>query len=107
VLLDILRQYLLLFSKPRYLSRQTIPDNSAILDCLAFGFSKLTEAFQRGDDALLPEHQLHKISALDARIAQVARTSKYCQWTDQEWELTHNLAWEVIEGMGWGDQTSN
>jgi hypothetical protein len=106
MLLAILRQYLAVFSKPRYLTQPTIPDGSAILDCLAFGFTKLIEEFERGDDALLTEPQLQKVRALEARISQVANSSKL--WSsEQEWELTHSYAWEVIDAMGWRDQISN
>jgi hypothetical protein len=103
MLIDILRQYLAIFSQPRYKTQATIPNGSDVLDCLAFGFAKLTEELQRGDDVLLKESVLQKIHALDGRISQVAVSSKSCS-SSTEWELTHICAWELIEELGWDSQ---
>ena len=103
--LGILRQYLKIFCQPRYLTAATMPDDSPILDCLAYGFAKLTEELQRGDDVILTAEQLFRVHALDARISQAANTRR--AWNDTEWESTYLRAWELIEAMGWSDRISN
>src|SRR5688572_75305 len=97
---DVLRQYLLLFSEPRYRSHDVIPDGSPLLDCLAYGLSKLVEEIKRGGDILLSDELLRVLDHLDARVTQVAFSSKHWASVD-EWEGVYQTAWRLIEGLGW------
>lgn len=104
LLSEVLRQYLLLFSEPRYRSRDVIPDGSPLLDCLSYGLRKLVEEIQRGEDVLLDEAQLRKLNDLEARVSNVAFSSKH--WSsEQEWTIVHDTAWELIEALGWDQDT--
>jgi hypothetical protein len=95
----ILIAYLRILSQPRYRSQSSVPDGSDVLDCLAYGFSKLLIEIKRGKDILLNEETLSLLDHLDARLSQVASSSK--RWgSDQEWASVHGFAWKVIESMG-------
>jgi len=99
MLYDILIAYLRIFSLPRYQSHTSVPDGSDVLDCLAYGFSKLVEEIKDGDDILLNDDTLKLLDDLDARLSQVAYSSK--RWrSSQEWESVQMFAWKVIESMG-------
>lgn len=56
---NVLIAYLRIFSQPRYENDALVPDGSAVLDCLAYGFSKLVEEIKVGDDILLDENSLN------------------------------------------------
>lgn len=76
-----------------------VPDGSNVLDCLAYGLSKLIEEIKVGDDILLNDITLSLLDDLDARLSQVASSSK--RWrSEQEWESVYFFAWRVIESMG-------
>jgi hypothetical protein len=75
-----------------------VPDGSDVLDCLAYGFSKLIEEIKEGEDIQLNDEALKLLDDLDARLSQVASSSKH--WvSSQEWESVHMYAWKVIESM--------
>ena len=68
------------------------------MDCLAYGFSKLVEEIEVGDDILLDENSLKLLDDLDARISQVAYSSKH--WiSTQEWDSVNAFAWKIIEAL--------
>ena len=49
-----------------------------------------------GDDILLDENSLTLLDDLDARISQVAYSSKH--WISiQEWDSVNAFAWKIIE----------
>src|ERR1043165_5681020 len=95
---DVLISYLHILSKPRYESHTLVPDGSDLLDCLAFGFSKLVEEIEAGDDIVVADEVLYLLRELDARLRQVAYSSKH--WRSvQEWESVYAFTWEVIEAL--------
>lgn len=95
---NVLIAYLRIFSQPRYENEALVPDGSAVLDCLAYGFSKLVEEIKVGDDILLDENSLKLLDDLDARISQVADSSKH--WISiQEWDSVNAFAWKIIEAL--------
>lgn len=95
---NVLIAYLRIFSQPRYENYVLVPDGSPVLDCLAYGFSKLVEEIKEGDDILLNENSLELLGELDARISQVAYSSKH--WISiQEWDSVHAFAWKIIEAL--------
>lgn len=99
MLYSTLTAYLRILSQPRYQNHSLLPDGSDVLDCLAYGFSKLIEEIEEGEDILLNDDTLKLLDDLDARLSQVASSSK--QWrSDQEWDSVHIFAWKVIESMG-------
>lgn len=99
MLYHILTSYLRILSQPRYQSQSLVPDGSDVLDCLAYGFSKLVEEIKDGDDILPSDDTLKLLDDLDARLSQVSSSSKH--WvSSQEWESVHLFAWKVIESMG-------
>ena len=96
---DILLAYLQIFSRPRYENDQLLPDGSEVLDCLAFGFSKLIEEIRFTSDLSVEDESLKLLDDLEARVCQVAYNSKH--WiTIQEWESVNLFAWKVIESLG-------
>lgn len=104
LLRDVVRNFLLLFSAPRYRSHAVIPDGSPLLDCLAYGLSKLVEELARSEDIQLDERQMSKLHDLDARVTQVAFSSKH--WSSaEEWEGVRYSAWELIKALGWDEDT--
>ena len=95
---NVLIAYLRIFSRSRYENHALVPDGSAVLDCLAYGFSKLVEEIKVGDDILLDENSLTLLDDLDARISQVAYSSKH--WISiQEWDSVNAFAWKIIEAL--------
>ena len=99
MLYNILTAYLRILSQPRYQSQALVPDGSDVLDCLAYGFAKLVEEIKEGDDLHLDNDALKLLDDLDARLSQVASSSKH--WvSSQEWESVHIFAWKVVESMG-------
>jgi hypothetical protein len=63
------------------------------------------EELARGEDFRLDEHQMRKLNDLDARVTQVAFSSKH--WMSaEEWEGVHLSAWELIQALGWDGDTS-
>lgn len=96
----ILRQYLTLLAEPRYRSRDTIPDGSPLLDCLAYGLRKLVDDFKRGEDTRLSDAQSHALVHLEARLTQVAGNSKHLS-SRVEWEAINEWTWRLIEELGW------
>jgi hypothetical protein len=95
---NVLIAYLRIFSQARYENDELVPDGSAVLDCLAYGFSKLVEEIEVTDDILLDENLLKLLGDLDARISQVAYSSKH--WTSiQEWDSVNAFAWKIIEAL--------
>jgi len=99
MLYNILISYLRILSQPRHENYELVPDGSYILDCLAYGFSKLIEDIKQGDDIHLSNDVIELLEELDARIDQVANSSKHWNST-QEWELVHLFTWKVIEALG-------
>ena len=99
MLYRILIAYLRILSRPRYQSHDLVPDGSDVLDCLAYGFSKLVEEIKEGDDILPKADTLKLLDDLDARLSQVASSSKHWR-SEQEWESVYMFAWRVIEAMG-------
>ena len=75
------------FGVPKHSELDLVPDGSAVLDCLAYGISKLVEENKVGDVILLDEHSPKLLDELDARIFQVAYSSKH---------------WVIYPGMGFG-----
>ena len=99
MLYHILIAYLRILSQPRYQSQSLVHDGSDVLDCLAYGFSKLVEEIKDRDDIHLNDDTLKLLDDLDARLSQVASSSKH--WvSSQEWESVNMFAWKVIESMG-------
>lgn len=95
---NVLIAYLRIFSRPRYENDALVPDGSEVLDCLAYGFSKLVEEIKVGDDIPFDENSLKLLDNLDARISQVAYSSKH--WISiQEWDSVIIFAWKVIEAL--------
>ena len=95
---NVLVAYRRIFSQPRYENDALVPDGSAVLDCLAYGFSKLVEEIKVGDDIRLNENSLTLLGDLDARISQVAYSSKH--WISiQEWDSVNAFAWKIIEAL--------
>jgi len=98
MLYHILIAYLRILSQPRYQSQSLVPDGSDVLDCLAYGFSKLAEEIKEGDDIRLNDDTLKLLDDLDARLSQAASSSKH--WvSNQEWESVHMFAWKIVESM--------
>jgi hypothetical protein len=88
--------YMRVFSQKRWSSAKQIPDGSPLLDSLAYGFSALTEVLLQREDLMLSPKQQSVLENFDARLKQVAYTSKH--WTsDQEWESVEIFAWKMIE----------
>ena len=95
---NVLIAYLRIFSRPRYKNDALLPDGSEVLDCLAYGFSKLVEEIKVGDDIRFDENSLKLLDDLDARISQVAYSSKH--WISiQEWDSVILFAWKLIEAL--------
>jgi hypothetical protein len=99
MLYHILIAYLRILSQPRYKSLGLVPDGSDVLDCLAYGFSKLVEEIKEGNEILPNDDTLKLLDELDARLLQVASSTKHWR-SSQEWESVHMFAWKVIESMG-------
>ena len=98
---NVLIAYLRIFSRPRYENDTLVPDGSEVLDCLAYGFSKLVEEIKVGNDISFDENSLKLLDDLDARISQVAYSSK--DWISiQEWDSVNIFAWKVIEALELG-----
>src|SRR5262245_33916137 len=71
MLYNILISYLRIFSKPRYESHQLAPDGSDLLDCLAYGFSKLIEEIEARDDivvCVLAGNERERCVTLESRV---------------------------------------
>jgi hypothetical protein len=66
------------------------------LDCLVYGFSKLVEEFEEQEDIQLSESTINLLQDLDARLTQVASSSKH--WIScEEWESVYILTCQIIE----------
>ena len=98
MLYNILIAYLHIFSKPRYENHLVVPDGSDLLDCLAYGFSKLVEEINIGEDIQVSDETLKLLHDFDSRLTQVAHSSKHWH-SSQEWESVHTFSWRVIEAL--------
>lgn len=104
MLYNVLISYLRILAKPRYESNKLVPDGSDLLDCLAYGFSKLVQEIEAGDDIAVSDEALQFLRELDARLCQVAFSSKHWYSRD-EWESVHVFTWKVIEALKLTDGT--
>jgi hypothetical protein len=98
MLYNVLISYLNILSKPRYESCKIVPDGSDILDCITFGFSKLVEKLEVGDDLVANNEVMHLLHELNARLGQVAYSSKHWN-SEDEWALVYLFTWKVIEAL--------
>lgn len=95
---NILIAYLHIFSQQRYQNHNLVSDGSNVLDCLAYGFSKLVEEIKDGNDIILSDDILELLDNLDARLSQVAYSSKH--WvSNEEWSSVRMFTWKIIEAM--------
>lgn len=103
MLYHVLIAYLRICSRRRYSIKVGYSDESDVLDCLAFGFSKLVAEIEQGQELELSGDTIKLLHHLDARLSQVAYSSKHWYSSD-EWASVEYYTWQIIDSLGLGDE---